>query len=595
MRSPLCRFRRVEVPFAVAILLAGGPFAPGAARAADPPEQSQPAETVLVGGKILTMDREARIVQAVAVRDGRIAAVGTDRKIRNLAGPKTRVIELNGKTVVPGFIAAHCHAVGVARRTIDQPHAELLSIAEVQDWIRTRAKELPEGRWIRVPRTEITRLEELRHPTRAELDAACTTHPVLFSAARKHALNSAGFRALGVKPGSDELPGGRVIRDADGGPRLIALGDAFIEEQIPKPEHSEQEIRAFLEEVHRRYNSVGITSIFERASEIDDYRMYEALRDAGRLNVRMTQTFRTSFASGKAVEEYARKLGLKTGDGDDWVRVGPLKIVVDGGIHWGNTYLREPYGEKRARFYVLDDPRYRGDLHYDVERMADIFRAAHRLGWQLCTHVTGDAGVDRVLDALEAAEKDEPGIVNRRFSLTHAYFPATDSARRAHALGVGLDTQPNLYYKDSRAIAAIYGEDWAARFTGVGEWLRAGVPTALAGDHMVGLDPNTAMNAYNPFLMLHVAVVRKNREGKTYGPEQKVGRIEALRCVTNHPAWLEFTEDRKGSLEPGKFADLAVLDRDYLACPEEEIKEIGVVLTMVDGRVVYQKAEGGQQ
>ncbi|MEX0718780.1 MAG: amidohydrolase [Planctomycetaceae bacterium] len=559
---------------------------PAERRSAEP---TPVADMVLVGGKVLTMDSEARVAEAVAVRGGRIAAVGTNDDIRKLVGPKTRVIELDGKTVIPGIIAAHCHAVGVARRELEQPHVELLSIAEVQEWIRQQAKDVPAGRWIRVPRTDITRVEELRHPTREELDAACTTHPVLFTAARKHALNTAGFRALNVKPETGELPGGRVIRDDDGEPRLIALADAYIEERIPKVSPSDEQVREMLRVVHRGYSSVGITSIFERASEIDDYRMYEALRDASHLNVRMTQTFRTSLAGSKAVEEYTKKIGLKTGDGDEWVRVGPLKIVVDGGIHWGNTYLREPYGEKRANFYVHDDPQYRGDLNYDVERMADIFRAAHRLGWQLCTHVTGDAGVDRVLDAIEAAAKDEPGIVNRRFSLTHAYFPAADAARRAHALGVGVDTQPNLYYKDSRAIATIYGEEWAARFGGIGEWLRAEVPTAIAGDHMMGLDPDAAMNAYNPFLMLHVAVVRTNREEKLYGPEQRVSRIEALRCLTNHPAWLEFTEDKKGSLEPGKFADLAVLDRDYLTCPDDEIRKIGVVLTMVDGGVVWRK------
>jgi predicted amidohydrolase YtcJ len=175
--------------------------------------------------------------------------------------------------------------------------------------------------------------------------------------------------------------------------------------------------------------------------------------------------------------------------------------------------------------------------------------------------------------------------------LTHAYFPARDSVARASKLGVCVDTQPSLYFKDSAAIAEVYGRPWAERFIGLGDWLRGGVPTAIAGDHMMGLDPNSAMNAYNPFLMLQVAVTRCNREGDVYGKHQRISRIDALRCLTTSPAYLAFDEASKGSLEKGKLADLVVLDRDFLTCPEEEIAEIKVLKTMVDGGFVYDAVE----
>ncbi|MCP4782398.1 MAG: amidohydrolase [Fuerstiella sp.] len=549
----------------------------------------QSADTVLVSGRILTMDADDRIKTAIAIRGGRILAVGSDDEIRQFAGANTEVVELGGRMVIPGIIAAHCHAVGVAKNVLQQPHVELLSISAVQDWIRERAKSVPAGTWIRVPRADITRLKERRHPTPAELDAACTTHPVIFTAARKSAINSMGLETIGVKRKKASVPGGEVIFDSEGRVRLIAGANAHLKSFMPQVSHTPEQIRAALQNVHRHYNSVGITSIFERAGSIADFLLYRELHSAGNLTVRMTQTFRSGFRTARDVTSYTEKLGMRTGDGDDWVCVGPLKITVDGGIHWGNTYLRESYGEKRIRFYVHRDPDYRGDLNYSVRQMTEVFREGHRLGWQWCCHVTGDAGVDAVLDSLSAVHRDEPDIVARRFSLTHAYFPALDSIARAKKLGVCVDTQPSLYFKDSAAIAEVYGADWAARFIGLGDWVRGGVPTAIAGDHMMGLDPDHAMNAYNPFLMLQVAVTRRNREGRVYGQQQRISRLAALRCLTASPAYLSFTEDTKGTLEKGKLADLAILDLDFLNCPEDEIGGIKVLRCMVDGRFVFDR------
>ena len=545
------------------------------------------ADTILLDGKILTMDSKSRVVAAVAIRDGRIVAVGADEQILKLANEKTRVVQLGGKTVIPGIIAAHCHAVGVARNALEQPHAELLSIAEVQDWIRRRAKSTPLGRWIRSPRADITRLKERRHPTPAELDAACTTHPVIFTAARKSAMNTLGLRTVGVTAKSTSIPGGELVYDDDGNVRLISGANSHLRSFMPRPVFTHAQVQESLRNVHRHYNSVGITSIFERAGNMDDYLRYRELRSQGVLTVRMTQTFRSGFRTAEDVATYTKRLGLKTGDGDDWVRAGPLKITVDGGIHWGNTFLREDYGVKRVKFYSHRDPKYRGDIRYTVPQMAEIFAEGQRLGWQWCCHVTGDAGVDTVLDALEKVHREHPDIAAKRFSLTHAYFPATDAVARASRFGVCVDTQPSLYFKDSAAIAEIYGRNWAARFIGLGDWIRGGVPTAIAGDHMMGLDPNHAMNAYNPFLMLQVAVARRNREGDIYGSHQKIDRLQALRCLTTTPAYLAFQETQKGSLEKGKLADLVILNRDYLTCPEGEIAKLKVVRTMLNGQFVF--------
>lgn len=204
----------------------------------------------------------------------------------------------------------------------------------------------------------------------------------------------------------------------------------------------------------------------------------------------------------------------------------------------------------------------------------------------MCAHVTGDAGVDAVLDAFAAADADRP-LRGRRFTLIHAYFPTSEVARRAASLGVAVDTQPAWYYKDADALLPALGERRLRPFIGLGEWLRAGVKVALNTDHMFGLDPDGSINPYNPFLTMYVAVTRRTQGGQVIGPEQAVSRQDALRMMTVNAAYLSFEEDRKGSIEVGKLADLAVLSDDYLACPPERIKDIRVVLTVLGGEVVH--------
>ena len=558
--------------------------------------QQRAADFVFLDGKVLTVDPKNTVTQAVAVSSNRILAVGSNETIRQLIGERTKVILLDGKTVIPGLIATHCHAIGVGRNALRGPYVELTSISQIQEWIRNEAGQLPAGRWIRVPRADITRLKERRHPTPAELDEATTTHPVVFNAARKNVLNSLAFKLAGISRQTDSILGGKVLRDDAGNPRLIAGGDGFLSKFFAQQQFTQEETLTALKQVHSRYNRLGITSIIERAVNLEGYRIYHALHASNMLSVRTTLTIRQQFRSGGEVQAFTDKIGLKTGDGDDWIRVGPLKITVDGGIHWGTTFLREPYGQKRFDFYALngvEDVDYRGNLRYSIEQMRQIFAEGHRLGWQMCTHVTGDAGVDRVLEALQQVHRNFP-IHDRRFTLTHAYFPARDSIQKAKRLGVCVDTQCSLYYKDSDAIAEVYGREWAERFIGVGDWIRGGVPTAINGDHMIGLDPNRSMNAYNPFLMLYVAVSRKNQGGRIYGQQQRISREEALRCVTTSAAYLSFDEDKKGSLEVGKLADLAVLDRNYLTCAESDILTSKVLLTMIDGKIVYQQPEFGK-
>lgn len=547
-----------------------------------------PADAVFLGGRIVTLDEQETVTEALAVRDGRVVAVGKDADVRPLMGNATRVIHLDGKMVLPGLIETHCHAIGVGQGELEQTYVELSSIGEIQDWIRQEARRLPAGEWIRVPRNEITRLMERRHPTRAELDAACNTHPVDYVSVRKHVFNSRGWEMIGEAEGKPTIPGGEIILGEDGRPWMVFGGDGHLQKFWPRRQFTPQETQDALTRVLHRYNEVGITSIFERASDRKGFDTFVALRESDRLTVRATLTFRSQLRTAADVERFVQELGLKPAQGDDWVRAGPLKITVDGGIHWGNTYLSEPYGPTRLKFYHLLNEQYQGDLMCTVEQMQEVFAAGHRLGWQMCCHVTGDGGTERVLDALEAVNADLP-LADRRFNLIHAYFPRPSIVERCRRLGIGVDTQTYLYYKDSDTLAEVYGPQWAERFIGLGDWVQGGVPVAINADHMIGLDPDRAMNSFNPFLHLYIAVTRQNEQGHVHGASQKLSRLDALRCVTTSAAWLSGSEGRVGSLVPGRLADLVVIDRDYLACPDEEIRQIKPLITMVGGKLVFER------
>lgn len=547
------------------------------------------ADTVYLNGKVVTLDPAETLAAAIAVRDGRLLAVGSNEAVRAHAGPETETFDLGGRTVVPGFIESHCHSLGAARAALSGDYAELRSIAEVQEWIRRRAATVPAGTWIEVPRNEITRFAEQRFPTPDELDAATKEHPVMFVSVTKTVLNSAGWKILGLDDPAATLPDGEVLRE-DGRPVLMRGGQASLRKHMPNPKVQPVEnVLAKHEELIGIYNSLGITTIFERATDRAGFETFREQAAKGRLKVRVRGTFRFSAKDAAGVEAYVKQLGLAPGEGDELVRATCLKITVDGGIHWGTTWLSEPHGEKRTAFYRNTDPAYEGSQNYSPAQMEEIFAAVNRLGWPMSAHVTGDGGTLAVLRAVEAVAKAQPDIRNRRFNLIHCYFPTAEMAALAKSLNAGVDTQGYLYERDADFIHKIYGPAWAERFMGLGEWVRAGVPVGLNSDHMIGFDPDRAMNSFNPFLMLDMAVNRRDDRGNTYGEHQKLNRLDALRTLTIWPAWLSFDEETLGSLEPGKLADFVVLDRDFLDCATEEIRAIKADLTVLGGEVVFSR------
>lgn len=549
------------------------------------------ADLVLTNGKILTVDQNFRIAAAVAIRDGRFAAVGTREEIQPWIGKKTRVLDCQGKTVIPGLIDSHVHATGVASDQLSEfPYQELTSIAAVQEWIRQAAKTTPPGEWILVPRTFPTRLKDRRMPTRAELDAAAGLHPVLFDGAYSQVLNSEALRRVGIRRDSPQPPTGEIVKEERAEPTgLLRNGRQYLSKFLPAKKTSRDALLGQLEKVHQQYHSVGITSVIERSASLEQYRLYEDLHRQNRLHTRVRVTISLPSKNPDEAERFIRSLPFKPLQGDNWLGVGPLKITVDGGILTGTAYMREPYGRSAMTLFNLSDPQYRGSLSLSGKALTEVLQAGHRLGWPMAAHVTGDAGVDLVLDALEAASRDT-AVQKLRFNLIHAYFPTTEAIQKAKALGVCVDTQPALYYKDADALGSALGRGRIASFIGVADWTRGGVVVAANTDHMFGLNANRALHPYNPFLTLYILVSRRTESGALFNEDQKVSREEALRMMTINAAYLSFDESRKGSIEVGKLADLVVLEEDYLTCPVERIREIVPVLTVVSGQIVFERA-----
>jgi predicted amidohydrolase YtcJ len=563
---------------------------------AAPAGQQPPVDLIVVNAKVLTVDTANTQAEAVAIRGNTFAAVGTTAAIRAMAGPATRVIDAGGRTVVPGFIESHVHATGAARGEVSQPFVQLHSIQDIKDWVRERARDVGVDRWVQLPRIDVTRIREGRLPNKADLDEAAPNNPTVYTwqyANRNiQILNDAAIKAAKISKAT-VAPKGCTLHFTAGGEFTGKMENCQSLLNIPEPEVTDSQYLDSLAALMKRYNEVGITSIGERSSNAEGFRVYLQLKAQGRLPLRVRVTIRigTGDNSDAAIERIITGLGLKYDQGDDWVRVGPLKIGVDGGALYGTAMMREPYPATSHELYGITDPKYSGEFGRGQGLTADgvrnYVRVGNRLGWQLSSHVTGDRGVDIVLDAIEAANK-EKSMLDKRYNIIHAYFASADTARRAASLGAIVDTQPMWFYKDGDALLKALGPKYMNTFIGVKTWKDNGVTVALNADHMQGFDPVGALNPYHPLLAMQAAITRTTQGGRVIGPAERISRLDALRMTTINAAYIGFEEKKKGSIEVGKLADLAILTGDFLTIREDQIMSIKAYMTIVDGKIVYQ-------
>jgi predicted amidohydrolase YtcJ len=550
------------------------------------------ADTVYFNGKFVTMAESRPVAGAVAIRGNRFLAVGTDEEARRAAAPGSTFVDLKGRTVLPGLIDSHTHPISSALSEQEGPVPVMRTIPEIQAYIRKLALSTPAGRPIFVPKVYSTRLPERRYPTRRELDEAAPGRIVIADNGYASVLSTAALAKLGITRSTPAPSNGKLMRDKDGEPTGLILGAPQLLAPLRNVRNpTREDLEWALKSMHKRYNEAGITSTIDRGEHPREFRLYQDLRRRGELTVRSYVTY---LIGAKGTPDQTREeiesIPFVTGMGDEWFRVGSLKVVADGGILIGTAYLREPYGPNTA-IYGYSDADYRGVLAVPKENIFEMARVANRLGWQMTAHTAGGGATDVLLDAYEAAERGrapgEPSVRDRRFTITHVNFPNASAIARAKMLGVSFDCQPAWHHLDGDAIKDVFGPSRMAHFLPFRDLFDAGIVVAGGSDHMIRFDSRDAINPYNPFFGMWMAITRKTSGGGVLHGEQAATRTEALRMWTLNGAYLSFEETLKGSIEPGKLADMVVIDQDFLDGPVDRIRDANALLTMVDGKVVY--------
>lgn len=554
--------------------------------------QAPAADLILHGGKVVTVDRAFSLAEAVAVRDGRIAAVGSDEEVLRLRDETTRVVDLQGKMVLPGLIDSHTHPTGAAMYEFDHSVPDMETIGDVLAYVRARAEAAKEGEWIVIQQVFITRLREQRYPTRDELDQAAPNNPVVFRTGPDAALNSLALKLSGIDKDFQVVGSGQIERDPKTGePNGILRGCTRYIKSVPTGrEATERDRLGRLEKLFADYNASGLTSIADRNASDSALRQYQALRQEDRLTVRVAASHSLG-TEGKleSILENIRQIAAHPlrKNGDTMLRIVGIKTFLDGGMLTGSAYLRQPWGV--SEIYSITDPRYQGVLFIPRERLLPIVRATVEEGLQFTAHSVGDGAVHTLLEVYAEVNRDTP-IAATRPCITHCNFMSREAIDQMVELGVAADIQPAWLHLDARTLQAQFGYDRLRWFQPLATIFQQGAIAGGGSDHMQKIGSLRSINPYNPFLGIATAITRKARryDGQLH-PEEALTREQAIRFYTANNAWLLLLDDQVGSLEKGKLADMIVVDRDLLTCAEEEIKDTQVLQTYLAGKQVYER------
>ena len=554
-----------------------------------PPEIGGPADLVLLGGRVVTVDPDLPEAEAVAVRNGRIAAVGSTREIEATAGPDTEVIQLEGRLAIPGFIEGHGHFMGVGNAQMILKLGEADNWNRIVDLVAEAVAEAPEGGWIdgrgwhqekwdQIPGGAVEGL-----PHHLGLSEISPQNPVLLRHASGHAAfaNALAMELAGIDRSTPDPPGGTIVRDAEGNAtgalretaqRLVARArDRATAERSDEDRRAELELQLELaaEESLRK----GVTSFQDAGSSFEMISFFKEMAEAGRLPIRLYVMVR-----GQSNEEMDARLPdvLMTNHADGFLTVRSIKRQVDGALGAHGAWLLEPYDDMPSSAGLV------------IEEVADIegtARIAIRHGFQVNTHAIGDRGNREILDAYEKAF-DEAGVngPDLRFRIEHAQHIHPDDIPRFGELGVIASMQAVHATSDGPWVLEKLGDERAR--TGAYVWR-----SLLDSGAVVTNGTDAPVEDVNPLPSYFAAVTRELPDGTRFYPEEVLTREEALYSYTMAAAWSAFEEDVKGSLTPGKYADIVVLTKDILTVPDEEIPEAEVAMTIVGGKVVWNAGE----
>lgn len=550
---------------------------------------AEPADAILYGGRVVTVDKDFTIHEAIAIQNGRVLLSGSDVDVMKTRGERTRMIKLEGRMVLPGLIDSHVHPAGAAMFEFDHPVPDMETVQDVLDYVKGRTAAVEKGKWIWVSQVFITRLREQRYPTRQELDEVAPEHPVVFRTGPDAALNSLALEACGIDKEFKVVGAGYIERDANGEPNGILRGcTRYIKEgDTGSKKASTEERDARLEMLFKDYNSVGITGVADKAASAGNIDSYIRLKEQGRMTVRMAAS-RHLEADGE-LEEVTKRIRevaahpLAKGD-DPLVKIVGIKMFLDGGMLTGSAYMRKPWGV--SEIYSIKDPQYRGVRFIEQDRLVEVVQATADAGLQYTAHSVGDGAVHALLDAYAEVNKKTP-IRATRPCITHCNFMSREAIEQMVKLGVVADIQPAWLYLDARTLSAQFGDKRLTYFQPLKTIFQLGAIAGGGSDHMQKIGSLRSVNPYNPFLGMWVTITRQARwfDGQLH-PEQALTRQQAIRFYTANNAFITFRDDT-GTLTPGQRADLIVLDRDLLECPVDDIRDTKVLLTILGGKLVY--------
>ena len=550
-------------------------FQPLARLHAKPSGQCSDAELLIRNAKIITMDRTHSIVTSMAIRDSHILAVGSDAELAPCAGPRSQSLDLQGHVVLPGLIDVHTHALewakNVLRNDVDPGYPKVHSIAEITKLITERASTLPSGKWIRGAGWDESKLAEHRYITRKDLDAVAPNNPVWLEHFTGH-LGVANTRALELAHLTRETPtpsGGVIDKDGSGEPTGVLKDNAQSLVQALLPHDPSDLALKAVRLVTQRALEVGLTTIHDICLPADSMRAYQQARREAWLKLRVQMA---PLVSSVAEAQALANGGVYTGFGDDFLKLGAVKMFADGGMAAKTIAVYEP---------AAGEP---GNLGLLIWKPEDMQKAQHILagaGWQLETHAIGDRAMDEVLDSYQSVMKDL-GLKEPRFRIVHAGLSTPPIQKRLRELHALVDGNPAFVYW----LGAFFPKYGAQRV----RWTYP-AKSYIENRIVAAGTSDVPVTPISPWWGIWALVARRDMQsGQILAPEERVTILEALEMYTRNPAYTGFEENQKGSLEPGKLADFIVVDRDVRSVPTDELKDVQVLKTFVGGELVSTKA-----
>ena len=538
------------------------------------PAQSKPvADLIITNAKIWTVDKAHPTAQAVAVLGDRIIAVGSNADVDVLRGHDTKVINAGGKLVLPGFNDAHVHFVGGGLQLESVQLNDATSKQEFVRRIAEQARKTPKGEWIQGGDWDETKWNPLSLPTKELIDPVTPDNPVFVSRYDGHSAlaNSAALRLAGVTSQTPDPPGGVIVRDPQGNPTgdLKDAATDLVFKVIPALSH-EQRLRA----VRRALNyaaSLGVTSVQNMDPDYADIAAYAELLQNGELTTRIYAAPLIDQVDDQV------KIGIRHAFGGPFLRIGAVKGFADGSLGSRTAYFFEPFSDEPGNHGLL------GEGMQPLSLMRDRMMKADAAGLQICTHAIGDQAISIVLDLYTYVAKAH-GEMDRRFRIEHAQHMAAKDFDRFAQLNVIASVQPYHAIDDGRWAEGYIGHDRASRTYAFRTFLNHGVHLAFGTDWDVA--------PLNPIFTIYAAVTRATLDGKNpngWFPEQKLTVVEAVEAYTMGSAYAEFQEKVKGSITPGKLADMVVLSDDIFSVDPAKIRDVKVLKTIVGGKVVWDK------